>query len=72
MVTSVQVSVDLLNSLKSRKLFPRETYEDVIRNLLEDSQRLSEKTRRELEASRAEIREGRHQTLEEVRRDLDA
>jgi len=68
--TTIQVSVDLLKQLKGQKMFPRESYEDVIRNLLEYCRELSEETKVDIEKARAEIRAGKYYTLEEVKREL--
>ncbi len=65
--TTIQVSKKLLEELKSRKLFDRESYEDIIQNLLEDSKQLNAETRMEIEQARAEIKAGRYYSLEEVR-----
>ena len=70
--TSIQEDVNLLNELKKRKMLDRETYADVIRDLIEDSKELSEQTRKEIEKSRAEIRAGRYYTLGEVKKQLEA
>jgi len=68
--TTIQVSVDLIKQLKGQKMFPRESYEDVIRNLLEDCRELNEETKEDIEKARAEIRAGKYYTLEEVKREL--
>jgi len=70
MATSIQVSVDLLNELRQRKLSPRETYEDVIMDLVEDSMQLNAETRRDIEKARSEIKAGRFYKLEDVRKEL--
>ena len=59
MVTSIQISEDLKKVLSQKKLSERETYENVIWNLLEDNMELSEQTKKELELSRKEIKEGK-------------
>ena len=68
--SSIQVSPGLLKKLKARKLFDRESYEDVIYNLLEDTKELNEETKRDIEKARAEIREGKFYTLEQVKKEL--
>lgn len=70
MATSIQVSVNLLNELRQRKLSPRETYEDVIMDLVEDSMQLNAETRRDIEKARSEIKAGRFYKLEDVRKEL--
>ncbi|HHT78830.1 MAG TPA: hypothetical protein GXZ93_03420 [Actinobacteria bacterium] len=71
MVTSIQISEDLKKVLSQKKLSERETYENVIWNLLEDNMELSEQTKKELELSRKEIKEGKTITLSQLKKDLD-
>ena len=47
-------------------MFDRETYEEVIWNLLEDTMELSEETKKDIEEARKEYKEGKFSTLEEV------
>jgi len=68
MVTTIQVSKDLREELFKRKLFDRESYEEVIWDLLEDSMELSEETKRDLEEARREIKEGKFITHEEIKK----
>ena len=70
MVTSVQISEELQKELIKRKFFDKETYEEVIWDLIEDSQELSEQTKSELAAARAEIKAGKSHTLAEVKKEL--
>ena len=70
MVTTIQVSEDLQKELQKRKLYDRETYEEVIWDLIEDCMELNETTKNELERSREEIRSGKSHTLAEVRKEL--
>jgi hypothetical protein len=70
MATSIQVSENLLSELKKRKLHDRESYEEVISDLLEDAKELSEETKNELEKSRQEYREGKVYTLSQVKKEL--
>jgi hypothetical protein len=70
MATSIQISEDLQKELARRKMFVRETYEEVIWDLIEDTRELGEETRRELEQARAEIKEGKTYTLAQVREEL--
>lgn len=48
----------------------KESYEDVIWNLLEDSMELSAETKKEIEQARKEIAQGKFHTHEEVKRKL--
>ncbi|PIN75431.1 hypothetical protein COV18_03375 [Candidatus Woesearchaeota archaeon CG10_big_fil_rev_8_21_14_0_10_37_12] len=70
MATTIQISEELQKDLNKRKLFDRETYEEVIWDLIEDGMELSEETKRDIERSRAEIKQGRIHTLEQVKREL--
>jgi hypothetical protein len=66
--TTIQVSAKLLEELKNRKIHEKESYEELIWDLLEDSMELSEETKRHIAQSEKEIREGRTVSLNEVRR----
>ena len=70
MVTSIQISEDLQKELIKRKFSDKETYEEVIWDLVEDSQELSDETKREIALARAEIKEGRFHTLAEVKKEI--
>lgn len=70
MATTIQISEKLLKELKQRKLYDKESYEELIWDLLEDSMELSEETKRSIEQSRKEIEEGKTITLEEVKKKL--
>jgi len=48
MTTTIQISEELLDKLKMRKLYNKESYEEVILDALEDSQELSEQTKKEI------------------------
>ncbi len=69
-VTSIQVSRDLLSELKGRKMYDKESYEDIIWDLLEDSLELSEQTKKNIVTSEKDFEEGRTHTLEEVEKRL--
>ncbi len=70
MATTIQVSRELLETLQKRKLYDKESYEEVIWDLLEDSMELSEETKRNIEKSRAEIKAGKTYTHEQVKKML--
>ncbi|ODS42158.1 MAG: hypothetical protein MSIBF_02130 [Candidatus Altiarchaeales archaeon IMC4] len=71
MATTIQVDVSLLNELKCMKLFERESYAEVIRDLIENSKELNEQTQKEVELSRAQIKEGKYYNLDEVKKQLN-
>jgi len=70
MPTTIQVSEKLQKELAKRKMNDKETYEEVIWDLMEDALELDKETKRELAIARQEIKEGKYHTLEEVKKDL--
>jgi len=66
--TTIQISSDLQQELNKMKLFARETYEEVIWNVIEDTKELSEQTKRDISLSRKEISEGKFVTLSELKK----
>ncbi|MDD5659649.1 MAG: hypothetical protein PHR39_06540 [Actinomycetota bacterium] len=71
MATSIQISEELKKVLSKKKLFERETYENIIWNLLEDNMELNEQTKKELEQSRKEIKEGKTLTINQLKKELN-
>ena len=59
---------DQLNNLK---LYERESYNDVLERLMEDMQKLNDKTKREIANSLKEIESGNFKTHKEVRKGLE-
>jgi len=70
MVTSIQISEELQEELVKRKLYNKETYEEVIWDLIEDSLELSKQTKAEIEQARSEIKAGKTRTLAQVKKGL--
>ncbi len=70
MATTIQISEELQAKLTQRKLFGRESYEEVIWDLIEDSLELNEETKEEIEIARAEVKSGKFYTLEQVKKEL--
>ncbi len=68
--TTIQISKDLLQELKSRKMYDKESHEDIIRDLLEDSMELSEQTLVNIRKSEADVKAGKVHTLKEVEKRL--
>ena len=56
--------------LAKRKMYDKETYEEVIWDIMEDTQELDEETKKEMAQARQEIKEGKYHTLEEVKKEL--
>jgi hypothetical protein len=71
MSTTIQVSEKLQKELAKRKIYEKETYEEVIWDLVEDSQELDDVTKREIAQARQEIRDGRYHTLDDVKKELE-
>jgi len=69
-MTTIQVSNVLHNELIKRKLFDRETYEEVIWDLIEDTRELNDQTKRDIEKARDEIKAGKLHTLAQVKKEL--
>ncbi|MBI2147819.1 hypothetical protein HYU19_05090 [Candidatus Woesearchaeota archaeon] len=68
MATTIQVSEDLVQELRKRKMYDKESYEEVIWDLVEDSMELSEETKRDIEKARKEVKEGKTIRLEELKK----
>jgi predicted transcriptional regulator len=68
MATTIQISDDVKNILDKMRIFQRETYNELIMNMLEDNMRVNEKTRKELDESRKEIKLGKTISHEEVKK----
>jgi len=70
MATTIQVSTKLMKELKNRKIYGKESYEEIIWDLLEDSMELSEETKRHIEQSEKEIKEGKTVSLAQIKKEL--
>jgi len=70
MATTIQISKDLQQELTKKKLFDRETYEEVIWDILEDTMELSDQTKKDIEFSRKEFKEGKYKTLDQIKKEL--
>lgn len=68
--TTIQISQELLLKLKERKMYDKESYEEVIWDALEDSMELSEVTKRNIKLAEADIAAGRVYSYEEVKKEL--
>jgi len=71
METTIQVSRDLLEKLKEMKIHEKESYENLLWDLIEDRMELSEETKKNILKSEKEIKEGKTYTLEEVKKELE-
>lgn len=69
-ITTIQVSKELLGELKNKKLYDKESYEEIIWNLLEDSMEINEETKRDIEKAKKEYLEGKIVPFEKIKKDL--
>jgi hypothetical protein len=68
MVTTIQISNELKDKLEKRKTNPKDSYEDVIWDMYEDTAELSAETKRRIAQSRKEAAEGKTIPFQEVMR----
>ena len=68
METTIQVSKELLEKLAKMKISSKESYENVIWDLMEDRMEFSEQTKKNIEKSRIEIEEGKTTSLENIKK----
>lgn len=68
----IQIGKETASMLKEMKLFPRQTYDDVIKELLAEKEcdTLTKKEITEIEESLIEIKAGKVYTLEEVAKEF--
>lgn len=48
MTTTIQISDDVKRTLEKMRIFERETYNEIIENMLEDQMEINDKTKKEL------------------------
>ncbi len=70
MATTIQVSEQLVDTLKKRKQYDKESYEEVIWNLVEDTLEINEETKQEIQQARLDIKSGKFYTHEQVKKRL--
>ena len=70
MATTIQISEQLQQELTNKKITERETYEEIIWNLIEDTMELNEETKKEIEQARAEIKTGKFYTIAQAKKHL--
>ncbi len=71
MATTIQITAGLKSELQSLKVHEKESYEEVIWDLIEDRRELSEEAKRALAAAEEDVREGRLVPFEALKKDLD-
>ena len=70
MDTTIQVSRELLELLKKRKISEKESYENIIWDLIEDTSELSEETKMNIAESREEYKQGKVHSWESIKKEL--
>ena len=70
MDTTIQISKDLLENLKAMKIHDKESYEDLIWDLIEDRMEFSEETKKNIAQSEKEIKEGKTISFEQLKKKL--
>ena len=71
MGTTIQISSDLLEKLKNMKLHEKESYEDLIWDLIEDRMELSSATKKSIVKAEEDVKKGRIHKWENVKMELD-
>ena len=69
--TTIQISKGLLETLRKRKMNDKESYEDIIWDLMEDTMELSEETKARIKEGRRQYKEGKTHKWEDIKRNLN-
>ena len=70
METSIQISKTLLHKLKQMKMHEKESYEELIWDLIEDRAELSEETKKSIARAEQDIKHGRVRKWEDIKKEL--
>ena len=70
MDTTIQVSKELLNKLMIMKVSEKESYENIIWDLIEDRMEFSKQTKNNIALSEREIRERKTISIENIKKRL--
>ena len=70
MDTTIQVSKELLNKLMIMKVSKKESYENIIWDLIEDRMEFSKQTKNNIALSEREIRERKTISIENIKKRL--
>ncbi|MBU4308664.1 MAG: hypothetical protein KJ566_02630 [Nanoarchaeota archaeon] len=71
METTIQVSKELLTKLQMMKMHVKESYENIIWDLIEDRMEFSDETKKNIEQSQEEFNQGKIISLEEIKKKLE-
>ena len=70
METTIQISKELLGKLALMKMSEKESYENILWDLIEDRMEFSEETRKNIAQSEKEIKEGKTVSLQKIKEKL--
>tara|TARA_Y100000310_G_scaffold288828_1_gene314825 strand:- start:1033 stop:1251 length:219 start_codon:yes stop_codon:yes gene_type:complete len=70
MDTTIQISRELVDKLRNMKLHDKESYEDLIWDLIEDRMEFSEQTKKNIMQAEKEIKAGKTKSLEQIKKEL--
>ena len=71
METTIRISQEVKKTLDKMKIYERESYNDIIELLIEDTKELNEKTKKEIAEAKKEIKKGNFYTEEEAKKILN-
>lgn len=70
MDTTIQISNELLERLRTMKIYNKESYESIIWDLIEDRLSFSEETKINIKKSEKEIKDGQIISLESIKKNI--
>ena len=70
MGTTIQISKELLGKLQMMKVHSKESYENIIWDLIEDRMEFSEQTKKNIIQAEKDFKEGRFHDWENVKKEL--
>jgi predicted CopG family antitoxin len=70
--TTIQISVETLDRLKSLKKFERQSYDDILNNIIDNSEEesLSEKEIEDIKLALENVKRGKVKPIEQVAREM--
>lgn len=68
--TTIQLDIETKEALEKMKMYPRETYNEIIERLLEDTQELNEETERDIKQALKDFKDGRFKTHEQLKKEM--
>lgn len=70
MPTTIQIEKDVRDELTNMKIHSRETYNDVLERMIEDLQELNHETKKEIEKALKEIKSGKSNKHEDLKKEM--